>query len=151
MNTDALQDYLYRHIPVSRAMGVTVMEAEEDRVTLSAPLAPNINHRETVFGGSASAVAILAAWSLLYVRLQVLGSDARIVIRQNTMHYERPMTTTFTANAAPPEGRAWDRFIKALKRGRPARIAVRSVVHCQGVKAGELEGEFVALPAPGSG
>ena len=51
-------------------MGVEVIEAAWNGVTLRAPLAPNINHRETVFGGSASAVAILAAWAILYVRLQ---------------------------------------------------------------------------------
>jgi thioesterase domain-containing protein len=65
-----LAQYLHEHIPLSRAMGVEVVEATWDGVSLRAPLAPNINHRETVFGGSASAVAILAAWALLYVRLQ---------------------------------------------------------------------------------
>ncbi|RYE53550.1 MAG: hypothetical protein EOP18_08925, partial [Rhizobiaceae bacterium] len=50
-------------------MQVRVVAASVERVTLSAPLAPNINHRATVFGGSASAVAILSAWSLLHLRL----------------------------------------------------------------------------------
>ena len=48
-------------MPLSQAMQVTVVEASFQQVVLTAPLAPNINHRETVFGGSASAVAILAA------------------------------------------------------------------------------------------
>ncbi|MFB3040360.1 MAG: YiiD C-terminal domain-containing protein, partial [Candidatus Poribacteria bacterium] len=69
MDLSALEEYLHEHIPLSKAIGVKVVEADSAGVTLSAPLAPNINHRETVFGGSASAVAILAAWTLLYVRL----------------------------------------------------------------------------------
>ena len=69
MNYLALQNYLNEHIPLSLAMGVKVEAASDNAVTLSAPLKPNINHRDTVFGGSASAVAILSAWTLLYVRL----------------------------------------------------------------------------------
>ena len=52
---------LHAHIPLSAAMQVSVAAVDADGVTLQAPLAPNINHRDTVFGGSASAVAILAA------------------------------------------------------------------------------------------
>jgi thioesterase domain-containing protein len=70
MNAHDLQAYLHERIPLSRAMEVAVREAGSDGVVLYAPLAPNINHRDTVFGGSASAVAILAAWSALYVRMR---------------------------------------------------------------------------------
>ena len=59
-------------------MEVTVVEASLHQVVLSAPLAPNINHRETVFGGSASAVAILAAWSMLHLRLSAEGLGSRL-------------------------------------------------------------------------
>ena len=69
MLPDQLERYLHEHIPLSKAMGVSVLSVGEEAVTLRAPLAPNINHRETVFGGSASALAILAAWSLLHTRL----------------------------------------------------------------------------------
>jgi thioesterase domain-containing protein len=61
MDARELQAYLHAHIPLSAAMQVSVDAVAADGVTLRAPLAPNINHRETVFGGSASAVAILAA------------------------------------------------------------------------------------------
>ena len=46
-----------------------------DTVVIEAPLAPNINHRKTVFGGSASALGILAAWSLVHLRLAGTGSS----------------------------------------------------------------------------
>jgi thioesterase domain-containing protein len=60
MELAELERYLHQHIPLSEAMQVSVVEVHPEHVVLSAPLAPNINHRETVFGGSASAVAILA-------------------------------------------------------------------------------------------
>ena len=60
----ALQEYLHGRIPISAAMGVRVLAASPESVVLSAPIEPNVNHRETVFGGSAAAVATLAAWTV---------------------------------------------------------------------------------------
>ena len=73
MNAIDLERYLHEHIPLSKAMQVSVVSVDTDGVTLRAPLAPNINHQDTVFGGSASAVAILAGWSLLHTRLAAAG------------------------------------------------------------------------------
>ncbi|OIQ94447.1 putative thioesterase [mine drainage metagenome] len=59
MTPQALQDYLHGHIPLSKAMAVEVRTASPKGFCLVAPLTPNINHRDTVFGGSASAVTII--------------------------------------------------------------------------------------------
>jgi thioesterase domain-containing protein len=143
----ALEQYLHEHIPLSRAMGVTVVAADENGVTLSAPLAPNINHRETVFGGSASAVAILAAWSLIHVRLTRAGIHSRVVIQRNTMSYDRPIAGDFSASSAVHDPATWDRFVRQLTRKNRARITVTAVLHCDGERVGALEGDFVALGA----
>lgn len=142
-----LQDYLHRHIPLSTAMGVTVLACSVDGVTLRAPLAPNINHQSTVFGGSASAVAILAAWSLVHVRLSASGAAGNIVIRANTMHYEQPLAGDFEARATLPEESSWERCLQAVRRRRMARITVPAILLCGGARMGALEGEFVVLPA----
>jgi thioesterase domain-containing protein len=139
-----LQRYLHDHIPLSKAMGVEVVEATDNGVTLVAPLAPNINHRETVFGGSASAVAILSAWTLMYLRLKNEQLNVRIVIQKNTMAYEHPITGTFTASATIPDTTAWRRFAETLKRKSRARFTVRSILHRDAEKVGEFEGDFVA-------
>ena len=143
MDIAALQKYLHEHIPLSRAMEVEVVEATDSGVTLAAPLAPNINHRETVFGGSASAVAILSAWALMYLRLEKEQLNVRIVIQKNTMTYERPITNRFTASAAIADAAAWRRFADALKRKGRGRFTVRSILHRDAEKVGEFEGDFV--------
>ena len=145
MNIGYLQQYLHEHIPLSKAMGVEVIEATTNGVKLSAPLSPNINHRETVFGGSASAVAILAAWSLLYVRLKSKNMASRIVIQKSAMTYEHPITDMFIATSVFRDPAAWHIFLSSLQRKRRARVKVHSVLHCQDGKVGELEGEFVAM------
>jgi thioesterase domain-containing protein len=146
MNARTLQAYLHERIPLSRAMAIEVREATPQGVTLYAPLAPNINHRDTVFGGSASAVAILAAWSVLYVRMQAEDLVGRIVIRRNTMSYERPIAAGFTASASAPGDDAWVTLVATLGRRRPARIRVNSVLESEDLQVGALEGEFVVLP-----
>ena len=127
-------------------MAVVVREVSAEGVTLHAPLAPNINHRDTVFGGSASAVAILAAWSALLVRMRAEGVEGRIVIRRNSMSYDRPITAGFTATAAPPDVAAWARLTATLARGRVARVELSARLECQGTPVGQLDGEFAVLP-----
>jgi thioesterase domain-containing protein len=146
MNTNELETYLHQRIPLSRAMAVEVRSAAPDGVELFAPLAPNINHRDTVFGGSASAVAILAAWSALYVRMRAEMRAGRIVIRRNKMSYERPIIADFTAKSEPPEAAAWAKAIATLGKGRPARVHVTATLECLGERVGVLEGEFVVMP-----
>lgn len=126
-------------------MEVTVVEASPHQVVLSAPLAPNINHRETVFGGSASAVAILAAWSMLHLRLSAEGLGSRLVIQRNTMDYLAPIDGTFTAVAQVPAPETWQPFTRMLQRKGLGRIAQTSALHYQGQPAGQLVGEFVAF------
>lgn len=142
-----LEDYLHSHIPLSRAMQVSVVSADRRRVVLAAPLAPNINHRETVFGGSASAVAILSAWSLVYLGLGQAGLRARVVIQRNTMEYVRPITGVFTATAQLADPADWERFLAMLRRKAIARVTVNSALEQDGQSVGSFTGEFVALGA----
>ncbi len=142
-----LEKYLHEQIPMSKAMQVSVVEVKPEAVVLSAPLAANINHRETVFGGSASAVAILAAWSLLHTRLKRSGISSRLVIQRNIMNYERPISGTFTARSSMPAEAAWEPFTCMLLRKGRARITVCCVLQYEGQSVGHFEGEFVALVA----
>lgn len=141
----ALEDYLHSQIPLSAAMGVSVVSADGDGVLLRAPLGPNVNHKKTVFGGSASAVAILAAWSVLHLRLIGAGRDSEIVIQSNEMAYEKPITSEFEARAALADPSAWPRFLTMFDRKGRARLEIGSVLTCGGTVVGGLRGSFVAL------
>jgi len=143
--THELQAYLHAHIPLSHAMQVSVLDITADSVLLAAPLAPNINHRETVFGGSASALAILSAWALLHTRLRDAGVASRLVIQRNTMDYELPIVGDFTARSSLADPDAWPQFTRMLSRRGKARMEVRAVLECAGQVVGRLSGEFVAL------
>lgn len=145
MSPSKLQQYLHDHMPLSKAMQVSVVSVDKESVVLRAPLAPNINHCDTVFGGSASAIAILAAWSLLHTRLSSSGISSRLLIQRNTMDYLHPIAGDFTARAFIGQPESWSRFVATLTRKGKARINVTSELEHAGRVAGSLNGEFVAL------
>lgn len=147
MDIQSIQDYLHTHIPLSAAMQVRVDRADDFGVQLSAPLGPNINHRDSVFGGSLSALAILSAWTYLHRRLTVEGLPARLVIQRNTVEYEEPALGGFSAmvNALPETD--WLRFAGMLQRKGKARITIQSFLsEIDGdVGIARFEGQFVAI------
>ena len=110
MSPRDLERYLHEQIPLSAAMQVAVLAATPEQVRLAAPLAPNINHRRTVFGGSAAAVATLAAWGLLHLRLSADGFAGRLVIRRSEMDFEQAIAGDFEAEARAPDERALGAF-----------------------------------------
>jgi thioesterase domain-containing protein len=145
MKKNRLQEYLYEHIPLSRNIGIEVQEVSLKGVTLFAPLAPNVNHQGTVFAGSASALALLSGWALLFARLDDEGLDGRGVVYKNTIIYEKPITADFTAFAANPDAEAWRKFLAMLKQKGRARVRIEVTLLCNGSQVGKMEGEFVAL------
>jgi thioesterase domain-containing protein len=126
-------------------MQSSVLSVSAESVVLSAPIGPNINHRDTVFGGSASALAILAAWSLLHLRLSQQSVPFRLVIQRNTMEYLAPMSEAYTATSAMHAPQSWERQLRMLERKGTARFTVTAELGCAGRQTGSFSGEFVAL------
>lgn len=140
------ESYLHEHIPISRALGVTVVRADAGGVELRAPLAANINHRSTVFGGSAISVAILAAWTLIHLWTMDIGrlGRYRVVIRRSEMDYRAPIQGDFSATCTPPPD-VLDRFTRSLERHRTARVDLTARVSSGDIEAGSFAGSYVAI------
>jgi thioesterase domain-containing protein len=147
-HAEAVQQYLGDHIPLSVAMGVRVSEATPLRITLSAPLAPNINHRDTAFGGSAAALAMLSAWALLHLRLEAERGAVRVVVQRCEMRYERPIPGDFAATCELSDEAAWSRFETTLERRGRARIELTAVLTHEGKACAFFHGDFVAVKGP---
>jgi thioesterase domain-containing protein len=143
----AVEAYLHEHIPISAAMGISVASASLVEVALTAPLEPNVNHRSTVFGGSCASVAILAAWTLAYLRVAPTG-PSRVVIQQGSTDYLLPIRGAFTATCRLDDERAWDRFLRTLARFGRARIELTAVVTSGTGAVATFRGTYVALAGP---
>ena len=142
---DELERYLHDHIPISRALGVRVLAPGPGLVRLGAPLEPNLNHRQTAFGGSLAALAILAGWSWLHLRLGGAGFTGRIVIQHHVVDYVAPAEADFVAACAGPTPELLARFEHTLKRRRRARLALDVNVHVHERLVARCRGRYVAL------
>lgn len=144
-DTAAVEAYLHKHIPLSGDMAVRVLRADAEEVLLEAPLKPNINHRSTVFGGSLSALAILAGWAMVHFRLRDEGLEVRTVIHGNSVQYERPAHADFQARCLAPDPKKWDRFVQAVSRRGKGRIKVEVELLSSGQVVGHCSSQYVAL------
>ncbi|MFD1251888.1 Putative thioesterase (yiiD_Cterm) [Devosia equisanguinis] len=144
MSAAALEAYLHANIPLTRAMAVSAVSAHAESVTLSAPLDPNINVHGTAFGGSVSTLGVLAAWSVVHLRLEAEAVDAQLVIHRNETEFLAPITGRFEAFARI-EPQAWTDFRTVFDRRGKARLSVVAELLFEGRVAARMIGEFVAL------
>ena len=139
-----VEAYLHKHIPLSAGMGVRVVACDVAGVTLRAPLAPNINHHATVFGGSTSAVGILAAWTWLNFSLRSAGHTSRLVIQRNTVNYLAPIKGEFESRCTGLPAAQFEEFLRTLDRYGKARATLSAVLTYKGEKAATFTGDYVA-------
>ena len=88
---NSFQRFLYDQIPLTKKMGLTIVELSEKQLTIQAPLAKNINDKGSVFGGSSSALMILAGWSLIKLNCEKYNIKADIVIHKNETIWQKPL------------------------------------------------------------
>ncbi len=145
MTLDEITRYLHEHIPLTRDLGAVVEAWDGATVRLGAPLAPNLNHRSTAFGGSLSALAILSGWALVHLALSERGIQARVVIQRTELDFQEPVDGDFTATSSLPPAKDWERFLTTLARHRRARITVGSTLRWPSGVGGEHRGTYVAV------
>lgn len=141
-----LEEFLHRQIPLSRAMGLHVVESSAHRLVLEAPLEPNRNHLGTAFGGSLHALPTLACYAALWTILREASLDGHVVIKRSQVHYRQPVAGAICAVCERPETARVDEFLADLRRHRKARMELAAVVPgANGKPAVEFVGNFVAL------
>lgn len=145
MTPEQLTALLHRHIPLTATMQVQVRHSEAERVVIAAPLAPNINVHGTAFGGSLAILGILSGWTLLHATMQRHGLAAKLVIQKHECEFLEPVAAEFSAESRLPEAEA-EAFLQTLRKGRRARISLRSTIHAGAGTAVESRATFVAVP-----
>jgi thioesterase domain-containing protein len=124
-------------------MGVRVESYDVERLVLCAPLAANVNHLGTAFGGSLNALAVLSGYGLLWLELR--DTECHIVIRESSISYERPVRGELRAVCVRPAEDALEQFKQTFHQKGKARIALSATIEDEGVPAVHFKGTFVAL------
>lgn len=143
MESKELESYLHEQIPASKLLEVGVKSCSTLKVELLAPLDPNINHKNTVFGGSLSVLAILAGWSLVYMRLK--GVRNEIVIQESSMSYLKAANGEFLAVSSYEKSSQWERFDRSFTKKGKGRIQVESNIIYKGEMVAHFRGTYVAF------
>ncbi len=141
-----LESSLHRDIPLTRSMGLQVIECNGHGLLIRAPLAPNINHASTAFGGSLAAATTLVSWGMLWLVLKQVDRDARIVIQESNISYLRPVTTDFIARCQYPSEAQVTKMLTTFERHGKGRIELQSDIYENNKPCVGFRGRFVILP-----
>ncbi|MBW4475039.1 MAG: thioesterase domain-containing protein [Stenomitos rutilans HA7619-LM2] len=144
MEPDVITQYAHEHIPITKHMGIRALSVDEVQISLLAPYAPNINHRETIFGGSISSLGILTGWALLWAKLQAAEIPNRLVIQSSSTDFIKPATDAIVACCQCDRDR-WHTFYTTLKRHGKARITLNVETHCAEILVATHIGQYVAI------
>lgn len=148
-----LQDRLYGEIPISKQMGFTVAEATLREVSIQAPLAPNINHNATVFGGTLASALLLCGWGLTELRLREWRLQGHVVVMKTEIEYLRPVESDFKATCFLDDEKQWEAFKQVLEHKKKARIQLEGFIGKNDAVQVKLKGLYAALldiePEPG--
>ena len=140
---ERLLAYMHSCIPLVTQMQVKSPLLDESGLSLSAPLAPNINHERTAFGGSLVSLATLACWGYLWLLLED-EPRMHMVVNEANMRYLKPVTGALTARCAAPDAPALRKFLDTLDRRGKARLELKAAITQDGVLCAEYAGSFVA-------
>lgn len=155
-----LQDILYEEIPLSAAMEIELIP-DAGSFVVEAPLAPNRNLQQTFFGGSLTALGLVAAWSWIRLSLREARLEPDLVVQDSKTDFVAPATGRTRARPHPPSEERWARFLRGLERfgrgrleiavtlespvpGRGSALVMGSRVP-EPVLAARLSGRFVAI------
>lgn len=138
-----LERYMHAHIPLAGQMQVRVTGFDEAGLSLAAPLAPNINHERTAFGGSLASLMTLACWGYLWIVLEE-EAGLHIVVNEAKLRYLKPVAGELVARCAAPEAKTLKTFRETLARRGKSRMELAAEVKQGDAVAATYVGSFVA-------
>jgi thioesterase domain-containing protein len=138
----ALERTLHVEIPLSQAMGIRVAAYDGASLKLTAPLAPNINHKSTAFGGSLYSLAVLCGWGMVHLKLAEAAMHKHIFIQESNIRYLLPVDQDMQAECNL-DGVAFQKFMRTLEKHDRARLQLDVVIKHQGQLAVEFSGRYV--------
>ncbi|MCP5145155.1 MAG: YiiD C-terminal domain-containing protein, partial [Gammaproteobacteria bacterium] len=123
--TDSFLDWIHQQIPLTAAMQIDQLDYSGRSISLSAPLAPNINDKGTAFAGATAGLATLTGWCLITLWLREQGMAADVMIAGSQLDYHAPVTSRLQTNAELPDAVVMDSFLSRLREKGRARLDLR--------------------------
>lgn len=149
LRTD-LAAYIREHIPLTRAMGLEVAAIDDAGLTLAAPLAPNVNDKGTVFGGSLAAALTLAGWGMTRLLLILNDLAGDVVVTDSAARYLAPAGGDFSVTCPWPEPALTEAFLAGLRQRGRARLEAACQARAGNRVVATCTGRYAALNPSGA-
>ena len=98
-NPTLLERTILESTPLARAMDLSVLEYDGNRLALHAPLASNVNDKGCAFGGSMVSLMTLAGWGLVKLKLGEADCSADVFVADSRVTYLDPLWDELVAEA----------------------------------------------------
>jgi thioesterase domain-containing protein len=124
-----LKQFFIDHLPITQFMGLEVESYDGDTLILTAPLEPNINDKQTAFGGSLYNTAVMACWGMIYLKTQEQNIQCNQVVTEGSMKYLAPVDGRIRAICHAPSEEELTSFFEHFERKGKARISLEAEIY----------------------
>lgn len=145
MNKYEFEEFLHKKIPITKAMGFSVIEFTPSKVRISAKLEPNINHKSTAFGGSINSLMTVCGWAMVFINIKEIDPDAHIVIQKSNINYLAPINEDFIAECELSDEQSKGKFLEMYTKHKKGRLNVKVKCYNKETLLAEFEGLYVAF------
>lgn len=145
MNEYEFEQLLHKVIPITKEMGIHVIEFTPSKVKMSAKLEPNLNHKCTAFGGSINSLMTACGWAMVYANIKPIDLNAHIVIQKSSINYLLPVDKDFVAECILSNEISKKKFFDMYKKHGKARLKLKVTCSNEQILLAEYEGQYVAF------
>ena len=139
----ALVEYLRQHVPLTRQIDISAGRHCEQWFELCAPLTPNLNDKQTAFGGTLATLCTLSGWCIVSHICREAGFKVDIAVTESHIRYHRAVTMDpVAAHAFFPDPLTQQAFFQALREHGKARIEVSARIGSGEKKAVSFHSEY---------
>ncbi len=142
MNELEFQHLLYEQIPITKKMGLKVIEFKPYSVKILAMLEPNLNHKCTAFGGSINSLMTVCGWAAVFANVKESHPDSHIVIQRSNIEYIAPIDKDFIAECNIGKQEQIERLLLTLERFGRARIKLDVFCRDDNKLLSKFEGQY---------
>jgi len=138
-----IEKIIHTEIPLSTHMGISIERFNEDGIVVKAPLEPNINHKNTAFGGSLYNVSVLTGWAMVYGILLKNSINAHVVIQHSEIDYIAAIKSDIIAECKTPTKEVMEKFITTFYKRGKSRINLNVQIDTEQKIAVRFSGKYV--------
>ncbi|MBM6830149.1 YiiD C-terminal domain-containing protein [Anaerotignum lactatifermentans] len=142
MTPQEFTDFLYREIPLTKAMEIQTLSFTTEFISLAVPLEPNRNDKHTGFGGSISCLMTVCGWAMMYANFREEYPEGKIVVQSSQIRYLAPILSDFRAECRCTDEAAKDALRQSWQQRKKGRLRLEIVCFCGETEAARMAATY---------